>query len=123
MAVYEVVLRFQDREEVRVTDQPLQVGNSFQIGGQRWLVEAVDARRGQAVRCVCVKLRERPSAVNGRETMLSERFAAAEPESLRGERGGDVGRPARPRAACRHYPPPKPSMMGRSAHIDGTFAR
>jgi len=80
MAVYEVVLRFQDREEIRVTDQPLQVGNTFQIGGRRWVVEGVEARGGRAVRCVCVALRERRSAVNGGETMLRQRFAAAEPE-------------------------------------------
>jgi len=80
MAVYEVVLRFQDREEVRVTDQPLHVGNTFQIGGQRWLVEAVDARRGRAVRCMCGELREHPPAVNEGETMLRERFPSAEPE-------------------------------------------
>jgi hypothetical protein len=80
MAVYEVVLRFQDREEVRLTDRPLEVGTTVQIGGQRWVVEGRDAERGQSVRYLCVEPRERRSAATGRGTMLRERFAAAEPE-------------------------------------------
>ena len=31
MAVYEVVLRFQDRDEVRLTDRPLEVGGTLEI--------------------------------------------------------------------------------------------
>jgi hypothetical protein len=80
MAVYEVVLRFQDREEIRLTDRPLDVGDSVAIGGQRWVVEGREAPRGRFVRYVCVESREHPSAVTGRGMMLRERSVAAEPE-------------------------------------------
>ena len=55
MAVYEVVLRFQDREEVRLTDRPLDVGGSVKIGGVEWLVETHQAQNGNGVgRYICV---------------------------------------------------------------------
>jgi hypothetical protein len=38
MAVYEVILRFEDREEVRLTDRPLEVGSNVKITGSEWLV-------------------------------------------------------------------------------------
>ena len=80
MAVYEVVLRFQDREEVRLTDRPLEVGTSVQIGGQLWIVEGRDAQRGRSIRYRCVEFREHRSAATGRRSMLRERLAAAEPQ-------------------------------------------
>ncbi len=47
MAVYEVVLRFQDREEVRVTDQPLHVGTPFRsaasVGSSKPSTRGADA--------------------------------------------------------------------------------
>jgi hypothetical protein len=60
VAVYEVVLRFQDREEVRLTDRPLDVGSELRIAGSRWLVEGQEARDGRADSSyICVELRER----------------------------------------------------------------
>ena len=60
MALYEVVLRFRDREEVRLTDRPLEVGHTVRIEGAEWLVERRHPRRGaKAARYVCTELRTR----------------------------------------------------------------
>jgi hypothetical protein len=60
MAVYEVVLRFEDREEVRLTDRPLTVGSSVEITGTEWLVQRFEARRKQvAARYICVEPRKK----------------------------------------------------------------
>jgi hypothetical protein len=84
MAVYEVVLRFHDRDEVRLTDRPLDVGTSLNIGGAEWLVESQEAQRGAAaMRYVCVKLRERSRELRARSATLIEGL-----EQLRELRGG-----------------------------------
>jgi hypothetical protein len=53
MAVYEVVLRFDDREEVRLTDRPLRVGSTTEIAGTDWYVESHELGR-ETARYVCV---------------------------------------------------------------------
>jgi hypothetical protein len=56
MAVYEVVLRFDDREEVRLTDRPLEVGTRVEIVGNKWLVQSYQRRRKPArARYICVQ--------------------------------------------------------------------
>jgi hypothetical protein len=56
MAVYEVVLRFEDREEVRLTDRPLEVGSNVNITGSEWLVESYEAPpEPDAARYICVQ--------------------------------------------------------------------
>jgi hypothetical protein len=56
MAVYEVLLRFEDREEVRLTDRPLEVGSNVKITGTEWLVESYETRRKPALaRYICVQ--------------------------------------------------------------------
>jgi len=87
MAVYEVVLRFQDREEIRLTDRPLEVGSHFQIAGNEWLVQRREAGAGRAsVRYICVgvrdvpdELRERSSTLVGGSAAVRPGLAAAEP--------------------------------------------
>ena len=37
MPAYEVVLRFAAREEVRLSDQPLAVGQTITVGGREWV--------------------------------------------------------------------------------------
>jgi hypothetical protein len=54
--VYEVVLRFQDRDEVRLTDCPPEVGHSFRINGVEWLVDRHEAQQDVGpVRYICVE--------------------------------------------------------------------
>jgi hypothetical protein len=56
MAVYEVVLRFDDREEVRLTDRPLEVGTNVEITGSYWVVESYERRRKpKLARYLCVQ--------------------------------------------------------------------
>jgi hypothetical protein len=56
MAVYEVVLRFEDREEVRLTDRPLEVGSNVRITGGEWLVQSYEARpEDVAARYICIQ--------------------------------------------------------------------
>jgi hypothetical protein len=56
MAVYEVVLRFDDRDEVRLTDRPLEVGSNVEITGNEWLVQSYETRREPAfARYICVQ--------------------------------------------------------------------
>jgi hypothetical protein len=43
--VYELVLWFQGTEDVRITDQPVSVGETVLIDGIKWLVEAQDLPR------------------------------------------------------------------------------
>lgn len=69
MALYEVVLCFQDREEVRLTDRPPRVGETVEIGRRRWIVESAVRNR---YKCV-------PLTV-GRSDQARGAFAVAEPE-------------------------------------------
>ena len=56
MAVYEVVLRFDDREEVRLTDRPLEVGSSLRITGSEWLVQRCEPRAERdGARYICIR--------------------------------------------------------------------
>jgi hypothetical protein len=56
MAVYEIVLRFDDREEVRLTDRPVEVGSSLQIIGSEWLVQRCEPRAERdGARFICVR--------------------------------------------------------------------
>ena len=43
--MYELVLWFQGTEDVRITDQPVSVGETVLIDGIKWLVEAQDLPR------------------------------------------------------------------------------
>ena len=71
MAVYEVVLRFQDRDEVRLTDRPVEVGSRLEIDGAEWLVESEEARNGNGgARFICVGVRRRPRQLRARSSTL-----------------------------------------------------
>ena len=86
MAVYEVVLRFPDREEVRLTDRPLGVGDTLEINGGDWLVESQEQHDGPAaLRFICVGPRERSRELRARSSKLIGRL-----EELR-ERGPGGG--------------------------------
>jgi hypothetical protein len=86
MAVYEVVLRFPDRDEFRLTDRPLEVGGTLAINGGAWLVESEESHDGQAaVRFICVELQERSRELRARSSKLIDRL-----EQLR-ERGPASG--------------------------------
>jgi hypothetical protein len=76
MAMYEVVLRFPDRDEVRLTDRPIEVGGTLEIGGSGWLVESEDPHDGRAAaaRYICVELRERSHELRARSSKLIGRL-------------------------------------------------
>ena len=62
MAVYEVVLRFEDREEVRLTDRPLEVGSNVLITGSEWWVQRCEPRHERdGARYICVLAASRPT--------------------------------------------------------------
>jgi hypothetical protein len=84
MALYEILLRYNDRDEVRLADSPLEVGSSVEIAGSAWHVQSERAWRGRA-RYICVELgeesrelRARSSDLIGRSRELPE--IEAEPE-------------------------------------------
>jgi hypothetical protein len=54
MAVYEVVLRYEDRDEVRLTDRRPDLGSNRRMAGTKWTVES-----REAARYICVRLPER----------------------------------------------------------------
>ena len=56
MALYEVVLRFPDRDEVRVTDQPLREGQTIEIEGHVWRVIRTEANGN--TQFICSPLRQ-----------------------------------------------------------------
>jgi hypothetical protein len=60
MALYEILLRYDDRDEVRLSDSPLEVGSTVEIAGSAWLVQSKRARRGRrrSARYICVEARE-----------------------------------------------------------------
>jgi hypothetical protein len=71
MAVYEVILRFQDREEVRLTDRALEVGTRLEIEGAEWLVESEEAQDGlEAARYICVEPRRRSRKLRASSSTL-----------------------------------------------------
>jgi hypothetical protein len=73
MAVYEVVLRFPDRDEVRLTDRPIELGGTIEIEGNGWLVESQEANEGlAAARYICVQ--ERPRELRTRSSNLIGRL-------------------------------------------------
>ena len=76
MAVYHVVLSFQDREEVRLTDRPPELGSTIDIAGSRWIVERHEPGwNGAADRYVCVAL---PTASNQAGEQAREGYALSE---------------------------------------------
>jgi hypothetical protein len=84
MAVYDILLRYDDRDEVRLTDAPFEVGSTIEIAGRLWLVESEQARRGKSrARYTCVQLHEaarelraRSSDLIGRSPDLRDRYEA-----------------------------------------------
>jgi hypothetical protein len=71
MALYEILLRYDDRDEVRLGDSPLEVGSSVEIAGSAWLVQGERARRGRrAARFVCVELDEESRELRARSSDL-----------------------------------------------------
>ena len=56
MPLYEVLLQRDDDDELRLTDQPLQIGETVTIAGQRWLVQHDETPEGSGaeIRYVCV---------------------------------------------------------------------
>ena len=84
MALYEILLRYHDRDEVRLTDSPLEVGSSVEIAGSAWLVQSGRAWRGRA-RYICVELGEQSRELRARSSDLIGRSRGlpeieAEPE-------------------------------------------
>jgi hypothetical protein len=57
LPLYEVLLIRDDEQEVRLTDQPLQIGEAVPIGEERWLVEseAAPERTDAMTRYICVR--------------------------------------------------------------------
>jgi hypothetical protein len=60
MPLYEVLLLREDDYETRLTDQPLQIGETVSIGQERWLVksEAPPERADAATQYICVPAEE-----------------------------------------------------------------
>jgi hypothetical protein len=88
MAVYEVVLRFSDRDEVRLTDRPIEVGGTLEVERHAWLVQSEEPNyEGRAAaRFICVEqqkrsreLRARSSNLIGHREDLRDRGAADRP--------------------------------------------
>jgi hypothetical protein len=57
MPLYEVVLLWDDDDETRLTDRELTIGETLEIGAERWIVEREEPaeRREVAMRFVCVR--------------------------------------------------------------------
>ena len=70
MALYEILLRYHDRDEVRLTDSPLEVGSSVEIAGSAWLVQSERAWRGGGSRYICVELGEESRELRARSSNL-----------------------------------------------------
>jgi hypothetical protein len=60
MPLYEVLLLRDDERETRLTDHALEIGTSFPVGEERWIVqsEAPPERSDAATRYICVRAKE-----------------------------------------------------------------
>ena len=60
VSLYELVLRYPDREEVRLTDQPVAVGDTFEIDYEEWFVveENEPENRRATARFLCERTKE-----------------------------------------------------------------
>ncbi|MGH3135181.1 MAG: hypothetical protein ACRDPV_01640 [Gaiellaceae bacterium] len=65
MPLYEIVLRYPEREKVVLSEIPLQTGKTVEIAGRHWLVfdSLAPSSEGNRVRFVCRPTDER--SVNG----------------------------------------------------------
>ena len=56
MPLFEVLLHRDEGDELRLTDEPLRVGENVSIAGQRWLVEREEPAEqpGAEARYICV---------------------------------------------------------------------
>ena len=80
MALYEILLRYDDRDEVRLADCPLEVGSSVEIAGSAWLVQSERVWRGRA-RYICVELSEESRELRARSSDLVGRSRELEIEA------------------------------------------
>jgi hypothetical protein len=57
MPLYEVLLLRDDETETRLTDHALEIGQSFPVGEEQWIVqsEAPSERTDAATRYICVR--------------------------------------------------------------------
>jgi hypothetical protein len=69
MALYEILLRYDDRDEVRLADAPLEVGSRVEIAGSAWLVQSERTWGGRA-RYICVELGEESRELRARSSDL-----------------------------------------------------
>ena len=57
MALYEIVVRYTGREEIRLADQPPPTGVPFEMAGRVWVAEVEEGGPGATVRYRCIELR------------------------------------------------------------------
>jgi hypothetical protein len=64
VALYEVVLRYPERVEIRLSDRPLTVGQELELGGVTWAVvlEREASNPSASARFVCEPAQERASS-------------------------------------------------------------
>ena len=85
MPLYEIVLCFPDREEVRLTDSPVTVGERVSISGDEWSVvverEPEDIRATARFLCELTKQqRERDRKVRDADAARRRRLAERHPD-------------------------------------------
>lgn len=95
MALYEVVFRYQDRDEVRLTDRPLPEGEVVEIGGTSWHVvldrEPADIRAAARYLCQLSEAQhERARGVRAGECARRVRLAGLEARIEGGSRNGSA---------------------------------
>jgi hypothetical protein len=93
MALYEIVLRYPDRDEVRVTDRPLPEGEVVEIDGTSWHVvldrEPADIRATARYLCrLSEAQRERARGMRAGECARRVRLAGLEARIEGGSRNG-----------------------------------
>lgn len=81
MALYEVVLRYPDGDEVRLTDHPLPTDSTVEIAGENWMVtlEREPANIAATARFLCeltTSQRERAQRMQAFDRDMRKRIAA-----------------------------------------------
>lgn len=95
MALYEVVFRYPDRDEVRLTDRPLPEGEVVELGGTSWHVvldrEPADTRAAARYLCrLSEAQRERARGIWAGDSARRVRLAGLEARIEGGSRNGSA---------------------------------
>jgi hypothetical protein len=84
LPLYEIILRYHDRDEVRLADEPPPVGKPFEMAGRIWFACEADPDGSGPNACyICIELRGRSQRLREESERLLSRGAELRARSQR----------------------------------------